>query len=192
MKIGSNGVIGLGEEFNSITIHDIGTDTLKSRRIICPFWVDLLTVDSIGNIYYQTYQRFNVLSLYTCPKIFLTNNLLTFFLHRHTMYFLLNIFKVLKSVLFLIRTNKTNCIYIYFKWNIYPSLRGIDAENDLFLRKANTIVRLQFADFPEFEASWIVKVTWENMTVFGDKSKVRSILKIILEIIWYMYIIKQI
>uniref|UniRef100_A0A8W8NAK6 Uncharacterized protein n=1 Tax=Magallana gigas TaxID=29159 RepID=A0A8W8NAK6_MAGGI len=105
VQIGSNGVIGLGEEFNSITIHDIGTDTLKGRRIICPFWVDLLTVDSMGNIYYPTYQR------------------------------------------------------------------GIDAENDLYLRKANTIVRVQFADFPEFEASWIVKVTWENMTVFGDKSK---------------------
>lgn len=58
------------------------------------------------------------------------------------------------------------------------------------MRKANTIVRLQFADFPEFEASWIVKVTWENMTVFGDKSKVRSIFKIVLKII--RFIIKQI
>lgn len=63
LKIGSNGVIGLGEEFNSITIHDIGSETLESRHIICPFWVDLLTVDSKGNIYYQTYQRFNVLNL---------------------------------------------------------------------------------------------------------------------------------
>lgn len=52
MKIGLNGVIGFGEKFNSIIIYDIGIDILKSRCIICLFWVDLLIVDFVGNIYY--------------------------------------------------------------------------------------------------------------------------------------------
>ena len=50
--------------------------------------------------------------------------------------------------------------------------RGANAENDFFLRKSNAIIRQQFRDFPEFETSWLLKVTWENMTLFGDKSKV--------------------
>ncbi|XP_062609554.1 uncharacterized protein LOC134271353 [Saccostrea cucullata] len=104
--IGTNGIIGLGEEFNSITIHEINTADLRDKRIICPFWTDLLTVDATGNVYFKAYQR------------------------------------------------------------------GINAENDLFLRKANEIIRLQFGDFPHFEATWLVKVTWENMTLFGDKSQV--------------------
>ncbi|XP_061182283.1 mucin-like protein [Saccostrea echinata] len=103
--IGTNGIIGLGEEFNSITIHDINSAKMKDRRIICPFWTDLLTVDSTGDVFYKTYQR------------------------------------------------------------------GLDSENDLFIGKANEIVRHQFGDFPDFEATWLVKVTWENMTLFGDKSQ---------------------
>lgn len=57
---------------------------------------------------------------------------------------------------------------------MYIKKRGLDAENDLFLGKANKLVRLQFGDFPEFETSWLVKATWENMTFFGEKSKVIS------------------
>ncbi|XP_055997755.1 uncharacterized protein LOC125645868 isoform X2 [Ostrea edulis] len=105
VSIGSNGIIGLGEVFNSITIRDMDANKMKNRQILCPFWTDLLTVDAIGNVYYKTYER------------------------------------------------------------------GQDAENNLFLRKANEMVRLQFRDFPQFEASWLVKVTWENMTLFGDKSR---------------------
>lgn len=58
LKIGSNGVIGLGEQdFNSFTIYDINTETVKGKRIICPFWTDLITSGDDSYIYYQTYQR---------------------------------------------------------------------------------------------------------------------------------------
>lgn len=58
VKIGSNGVIGLGEgNFNSFTIYNINSETVKGKRIICPFWTDLDTASSDSNIYYQTYQR---------------------------------------------------------------------------------------------------------------------------------------
>ena len=57
------------------------------------------------------------------------------------------------------------------------SKRGLNAENDWFLEKANKIVRLHFGDFPEFETSWLVKATWENMTLFGDKTKVILLFK---------------
>ncbi|XP_065942257.1 uncharacterized protein [Magallana gigas] len=103
VRIGSNGVIGLGEEFNRISIHDINSKQLKNRHIVCPFWSDLK--DDDGYIYYKTYQR------------------------------------------------------------------GVDAENDLFLGKASKIVNIQFADFPDFKASWLVKATWVNMTLFGATSK---------------------
>nr|XP_022300335.1 uncharacterized protein LOC111108627 [Crassostrea virginica] len=105
VKIGSNGVIGLGEEFNGRIIHDINATELTKRRILCPFWTDLLTGDTEGNIFYQTYER------------------------------------------------------------------GANAENDFFLGKSNAIVRHQFRDFPEFETSWLLKVTWENMTLSGYQSK---------------------
>lgn len=58
MQIGSNGVIGLGEEFNSISIHDIDAKKLRNKRIVCPFWSDLK--DDKGYIYHQTYQRYCV------------------------------------------------------------------------------------------------------------------------------------
>ncbi|XP_052690973.1 LOW QUALITY PROTEIN: uncharacterized protein LOC128168852 [Crassostrea angulata] len=103
VRIGSNGIMGLGEEFNSISIHDIGADQIKNRRIVCPFWSDLK--DDIGYVYYQTYKR------------------------------------------------------------------GVDAENDLFLGKASKIVSLQFADLPDFMATWLVKATWVNMTLLGATSK---------------------
>lgn len=51
--------------------------------------------------------------------------------------------------------------------------RGVDAENDLYLGKASKIVSLQFADFPDFKASWLVKATWVNMTLPGAKLKVK-------------------
>ena len=42
----------------------------------------------------------------------------------------------------------------------------------MFLEKASKIVRLYFEDFPEFETSWFLKATWENMKLYGDKTKV--------------------
>ncbi|XP_052691021.1 uncharacterized protein LOC128168863 isoform X6 [Crassostrea angulata] len=104
VRIGSNGVIGLGEEFNSISIHDIDATKLKNKRIVCPFWSDLK--DDKGYIYYQTYQR------------------------------------------------------------------GVDAENDLFLDKASKIVSIQFADFPDFKSTWLVKATWVNVTLHGATGKI--------------------
>ncbi|XP_062605771.1 uncharacterized protein LOC134267581 isoform X2 [Saccostrea cucullata] len=103
--IGSNGVIGLGEEFNWMQSHNLHSSILEDKQIICPFWTDLLTTDRASGIYYNTYQR------------------------------------------------------------------GIDAENTLFLNKANEMIRIQFPDFPDFEATWLVKVTWENMTLFGYNSQ---------------------
>ncbi|XP_061188876.1 mucin-like protein [Saccostrea echinata] len=104
--IGSNGVIGLGEEFNWFSTHNLHSSKMKERQIICPFWTDLLTTDTASGIYYNTYQR------------------------------------------------------------------GQDAENTLFLNKANEMIRIQFPDFSDFEATWLVKVTWENMTLFGYKSQI--------------------
>ena len=68
---------------------------------------------------------------------------------------------------------------------MYIKKRGLDAENDLFLGKANKLVRLQFGDFPEFETSWLVKATWENMTFFGEKSKVISFFLKLLDYAFY-------
>ncbi|XP_062609553.1 uncharacterized protein LOC134271352 [Saccostrea cucullata] len=103
--VGTNGVIGLGEDFNSVAIKDINSAEMKDRHIICPFWTDLLTHETKGSVYYNTYER------------------------------------------------------------------GKDAENDLFIGKASELIRLQFNDFPEFEAIWLLKVTWVNMTLFGDNSQ---------------------
>lgn len=53
--------------------------------------------------------------------------------------------------------------------------RGVDAENDLFLDKASKIVSIQFADFPDFKSSWLVKATWVNVTLHGATGKVTNI-----------------
>ncbi|XP_062605769.1 uncharacterized protein LOC134267580 [Saccostrea cucullata] len=103
--IGSNGVIGLGEEFNWFSPHNLHSSRLKNKQIICPFWTDLQTTETASGIYYNTYQR------------------------------------------------------------------GKDAEDTLFLNKANEMIRIQFPDFHDFEATWLVKVTWENMTLFGYHSQ---------------------
>lgn len=64
-------------------------------------------------------------------------------------------------------------IILYSIWIfLFDVNRGANAENDYFLGKSNAIVRHQFRDFPEFETSWLLKVTWENMTLSGDQSKV--------------------
>lgn len=44
--------------------------------------------------------------------------------------------------------------------------------NETFMEKADGIIKKYFKDFKEFQANWLVKVTWENMTVVGLKNKV--------------------
>ncbi|XP_055997524.1 uncharacterized protein LOC125645548 [Ostrea edulis] len=104
--IGSNGVIGLGEAFNNIEVHEMDSTKINGTRIICPFWTDLSSGD-IGKVYYNTYRR------------------------------------------------------------------GIEGDNvdSVFMEKADSIVKNNFRDLKDFKASWLVKVTWENMTLHGYKEK---------------------
>lgn len=51
--------------------------------------------------------------------------------------------------------------------------------------KASKIVSLQFADFPDFMATWLVKATWVNMTLLGATSKVRYIHVFILKFLTF-------
>ncbi|XP_062601606.1 uncharacterized protein LOC134263292 [Saccostrea cucullata] len=105
--IGSNGIIGLGERFNNIVVHEMDSKKVKEKQIICPFWTDLLSVNETGKVYYNTYRR------------------------------------------------------------------GIQGDNidSMFMEKADGIVKKHFRDLRNFRASWLVKVTWENMTLYGDKTK---------------------
>ncbi|XP_055997522.1 uncharacterized protein LOC125648181 [Ostrea edulis] len=104
--IGSNGVFGLGETFNSITVHEMDSIKLKEKRIICPFWTDLSSGDT-GKVYYNTYRR---------------------------------------------------------------GIEG-DSEDSVFMEKADSIVKKHFRDLRGFKATWLVKVTWENMTLYGNKKQ---------------------
>ncbi|XP_055997519.1 uncharacterized protein LOC125645547 isoform X2 [Ostrea edulis] len=104
--IGSNGVIGLGEMFNSITVHEMDSIKLKDKRIICPFWTDLSPGNN-GKVYYNSYRR------------------------------------------------------------------GIEGANvdSVFMDKADSIVKQHFKDLRDFKATWLVKVTWENMTLYGNEEQ---------------------
>lgn len=64
-KIGTNGVIGLGETFNSGSIHAMDSKHVKKRQILCPFWTDLASKDDVGKVYYNTYRRYTL--NYYCP-----------------------------------------------------------------------------------------------------------------------------
>nr|XP_022296650.1 mucin-like protein [Crassostrea virginica] len=62
VKIGSNGVIGLGNsksDFNDVNVHELTSKKLKNRQILCPFWTDMLTSDTDGKVYYNHYKRIN-------------------------------------------------------------------------------------------------------------------------------------
>lgn len=37
---------------------------------------------------------------------------------------------------------------------------------------ADDIVRKHFKDLQDFKATWLVKATWENMTLFGQDDQV--------------------
>lgn len=40
------------------------------------------------------------------------------------------------------------------------------------MEKADGIVKKYFKDLKYFKATWLVKVTWENMTLYGHKERV--------------------
>lgn len=40
------------------------------------------------------------------------------------------------------------------------------------MEKADGIVKKYFKDLKYFKATWLVKVTWENMTLYGHKEQV--------------------
>lgn len=54
--------------------------------------------------------------------------------------------------------------------------------DEIFLEKADGIIKAYFKDFKNFKANWLVKVTWENMTVVGIEKKVSLI-----DLIWLFY-----
>ena len=56
-QVGSNGIIGLGENFNGESIHGMDSKFVKERQILCPFWADLASSDDVGKVYYNTYRR---------------------------------------------------------------------------------------------------------------------------------------
>lgn len=47
-----------------------------------------------------------------------------------------------------------------------------DTLDSFYMDKADSIVKKYFKDFKEFSATWALKVTWENMTLFADRSEV--------------------
>ncbi|XP_052721310.1 uncharacterized protein LOC128192563 [Crassostrea angulata] len=65
-----------------------------------------------------------------------------------------------------LKTHQSNAGVFYQAYR-----REIDSHKDVII-KANTIVKEFFSeDFPQFEASWILKVTWTKMSLFADKSQ---------------------
>ena len=48
-----------------------------------------------------------------------------------------------------------------------------DEKDIMFLEQAEVIIKRRFKDFGGFRANWLVKVTWENMTISGmEKERV--------------------
>ena len=48
-----------------------------------------------------------------------------------------------------------------------------DEKDIMFLEQAEVIIKGRFKDFGDFRANWLVKVTWDNMTISGmEKEKV--------------------
>eukprot|EP00105_Crassostrea_gigas_P040596 XP_019924744.1 PREDICTED: uncharacterized protein LOC105332978 [Crassostrea gigas] len=104
VTIGTNGVIGIGERYNSFTIRDLSSSLTRTRRILCPFWADLVgntdMTEQGGKVYYRSYTKAN--------------------------------------------------------------------KNDqTILNKVNDIVKKYYTDYPKFDATWLVKATWYNMSFFG-------------------------
>lgn len=56
-QVGTNGIIGLGERYNSFVPRDLSSRETLGRRILCPFWFDLLTEGADSAVYYNVYKR---------------------------------------------------------------------------------------------------------------------------------------
>ncbi|XP_078330906.1 uncharacterized protein LOC111125451 isoform X2 [Crassostrea virginica] len=98
--VGSNGIISLGERYNSFSSYELSSFAVSERKIICPFWTDLI---SGNNVCYNTYTR------------------------------------------------------------------GVSSEE---LNRGNEIIRFYYEDdFPNFEAIWMLKVTWRDMELFSDRTQ---------------------
>lgn len=63
-QIGTNGIIGLGDRYNSYSIEKLDSFRLSERKIICPYWTDLMTYGSDSAVYYNVYKRFGTCFLY--------------------------------------------------------------------------------------------------------------------------------
>lgn len=50
--------------------------------------------------------------------------------------------------------------------------KGGSNVDSIFMEMADDIVKKHFKDFKDFKATWLVKVTWENMTLFGQQDQV--------------------
>lgn len=60
-QIGTNGIIGIGERYNSFTIRELSSSVTARRKILCPFWADLVgntdMTEQDGKVYYRSYTK---------------------------------------------------------------------------------------------------------------------------------------
>ena len=60
-QVGTNGIIGLGERYNSLTIRDLSSSIIRRRQILCPFWADLVGNTNMsepdGKVFYRSYTK---------------------------------------------------------------------------------------------------------------------------------------
>lgn len=57
-QIGTNGIIGLDEAYNSLSIREMNSVDINKEKIICPFWTDLKNHQSNAGVFYQAYRRY--------------------------------------------------------------------------------------------------------------------------------------
>lgn len=57
----------------------------------------------------------------------------------------------------------------------YWNFREIDSHKDVIIHASSIVKEFFSEDFPKFEASWILKVTWTEMSLFADRSQVRCL-----------------
>lgn len=85
-QIGTNGIIGLGERYNSFSIEEMDSINLIERKIICPYWIDLTTHGRNSAVYYNVYRRYGICIFY-CYVIFFNLDFIytDFFERTHTL-----------------------------------------------------------------------------------------------------------
>lgn len=72
---------------------------------------------------------------------------------------------------------------------VYCNFREIDSHKDVIIKGSAIVQEFYSQDFSQFEASWILKVTWTEMSLFADKSQVRYLYK--LYIMWIVIVSKS-